>query len=133
MFGLMASMITGVPVLDAEHRELVDLINAIADAERSHRPEEALAALGRFRSELESHFRREDTYFGSVRYPDRAAHTAHHAATLVRLEEIIANFAVCTAQAGGAATICFDELLRAVLLQDLQVVSWMADRGLRMT
>ena len=130
MFTLTASMMTGISAIDAEHRELVDIINVLAEAERQHRSDKAAAALERFRQELESHFQREEAYLETVRYPGLAAHIAHHAETLSRLQEIQQD---CTARSGlqmDTAMLCFDELLRAVLKQDLEVVNWEADSRL---
>jgi hemerythrin len=79
---------------------------------------------------IEAHFQREEAYLEIVRYPGLAAHTAHHAETLSRLQDIQQD---CTAQTGlrtDTAMICFDELLRAVLKQDLEVVNWEADSRL---
>jgi hemerythrin-like metal-binding protein len=131
MFTLMASMMTGTPALDAEHRELIEIINALAEAELHHRSDDAVAALERFRQELESHFQGEEAYLESIRFPGRTAHAAHHTETLSRLREITEGFATQFEQQKGVATICFDELLRAVLKQDLEVVNWQADSKLR--
>lgn len=131
MFTLMASMMTGIPALDAEHSELIEIINTLAEAERHRRSDDAVAALERFRQELESHFQGEEAYLESIRFPGRTAHAAHHAETLSRLREITAGFATQFEQQKGVATVCFDELLRAVLKQDLEVVNWQADSKLR--
>lgn len=132
MFTLMPSMLTGNAQIDAEHRELVEIINALAEAERHHRSDDAMAAIERFREELESHFRREEAHLESIRFPGRAAHAAHHAKTLSRLLEIEAGFAPQPGLPRDTARICFDELLRAVLKQDLEVINWQADRKARM-
>lgn len=129
MFTLTASMMTGVPQIDSEHRTLVEIINALAEAERHLRSDDVIAALGHFQRELESHFQREEAYLRSIRFPGQAAHEAHHAETLSRLEEV-KNDAAAQPGAGGVAITCFDELLRAVLKQDLEVVNWEADRKL---
>ncbi|WP_341894999.1 hemerythrin family protein [Ferrovibrio terrae] len=131
MFTLTASMMTGIPQIDAEHRELVEIINTLAEAERHLRSEDAAAALERFRQELESHFQREEAHLESIRFPGLAAHGEHHVKTLDRLQMIRADSAAQTERPGGVATICFDELLRVVLKQDLEVVNWMADGNLR--
>lgn len=130
MFMLTASMLTGISAIDAEHRELVEIINELAAAERQRQSDEVTATLERFRLELEAHFQREEAYLEIVRYPGRAAHAAHHAETLRRLQDIQQD---CEAQTGlrtDTAMICFDELLRAVLKQDLEVVNWEADSRL---
>lgn len=131
MFTLMASMLTGNAQIDAEHRELVEIINALAEAERHPRGGDVMAALERFREELEGHFRREEAHLESIRFPGRAAHAAQHADTLRRLQQIREDCAAQIEQPRGAATTCFDELLRAVLKQDLEVANWEAERKVR--
>lgn len=131
MFTLMASMLTGNAQIDAEHRELVEIINALAEAERHHRSDDVMAALERFREELESHFRREEAHLEAIRFPGRTAHAEHHAKTLSRLQEIEADVATQPELRRDTATTCFDELLRAVLKQDLEVMNWQADRKAR--
>jgi hemerythrin-like metal-binding protein len=131
MFKLTASMMTGISQIDAEHRELVEIINTLAEAERHHRSEDAAAALERFRQELESHFHREEAHLKSIHFPGLAAHGAHHIKTLGRLHMITEDSAAQTERPGGIATFCFDELLRVVLKQDLEVVNWLADGNLR--
>lgn len=131
MFTLMASMLTGNTQIDAEHRELVEIINAIAEAERHRRGDDVMAALERFRDGLESHFRREEAHLETIRFPGLAAHAEHHAKTLSRLQEIEADFTARPGHPSDTATTCFDELLRAVLKQDLEVINWQADRRIR--
>ncbi|MBS4047562.1 MAG: hemerythrin family protein [Alphaproteobacteria bacterium] len=130
MFMLTASMMTGISAIDAEHRELVEMINILAAAERQRQSDEVTAALERFRLELEAHFQREEAYLEIVRYPGLAAHMAHHAETLSRLQDIQQDRAARTDLLTDTAMICFDELLRAVLKQDLEVVNWEADSRL---
>lgn len=130
MFRLTASMMTGISAIDAEHRELVEIINLLAAAERQRQSDEAAAALERFRLELEAHFQREEAYLEIVLYPGRATHAAHHAETLSRLQDIQQDCAARTELRTDTAMICFDELLRMVLKQDLEVVNWEADSKL---
>jgi hemerythrin len=131
MFSLMTSMMTGIDELDADHRELVEIINDIASAERQQRNGDTTAALEHFQNQLESHFQREEAYLESIRFPDWETHAAHHTQTLNRLQEIRGNFAAQAEPPAGIASICFEELLRTVLQQDLEAVNWIADRKLR--
>lgn len=131
MFTLMASMLTGNAQIDAEHRALVGIINAIAEAERHRRSDDVMATLASFRQELESHFQREETHLEAIRFPGRTTHAEHHAKTLSRLHEIEADVAARPDHPANTATTCFDELLRAVLKQDLEVINWQADRKVR--
>ena len=131
MFRLMASMVTGIAEIDAEHRELIEIINTLAEAERHHRSEDAISAINCFRQKLEAHFLREEVYLESIRFPGQAAHAAHHAKTLSRLQEIKEDFVAQTERHRSVAGICFDELIRAVLKQDLEVMNWVADSKLR--
>lgn len=131
MFKLMPSMMTGIAELDDEHRELVEIINTLAAAEQHHCDDDAIAAVERFQGELRAHFQREEAYLDMIRFPGRQTHIAHHEKTLARLQEIKADFLAHTGRPRDTASVCFDELLRAVLQQDLEVMNWLADRRMR--
>ncbi len=94
-----------VPVIDEQHKRLVELANAVhrtvvAGSERS--------ALGRVFDELVSytvyHFRAEEGLFSRVPYPDRDAHVAQHNAFTQKVLELQAAFD------DGSATISYEIL-----------------------
>jgi hemerythrin-like metal-binding protein len=130
MYALSEAMLTGLPQLDGEHQDLVLCINQLDDAERKGNLPEALRLLAAFKVSLADHFEREEAYLGIIRFPRQDKHAKHHAETIVALERIIDDVQAGARALGDVAAACFDELLQAVLLMDMQVINWRADRQL---
>lgn len=130
MFALTEAMLTGLPQLDGEHQDLVLCINRLEDAERNGDLAEVLRLLAVFKSGLADHFDREEAYLGLIRFPRMDNHAKHHAETIVALERIIEDVRAGMRALGDVAAHCFNELLQAVLLMDMQVINWRADRQL---
>ena len=124
MYALTPSMLTGVTQLDAEHQDLVTVINRIASAEERHDSSEVLTHLRHFRDELAGHFRHEEEYLGLLSYPARDAHAKHHAETISALERIADELADSVIDLGGIAAECFYELLGTVLTMDMRFLDW---------
>ncbi|HTH17265.1 MAG TPA: bacteriohemerythrin, partial [Magnetospirillum sp.] len=82
-------MSVGVPVLDADHKTLIGLINAL---HRSVGDEEEYATLGSVLKALEDyaahHFSREERMLAACRYPSMAAHTRMHARLAQQVTEL---------------------------------------------
>jgi len=76
---LADDLITGVPLIDEQHRELILRINAMLEACRSGRGKEELdrttAYLERY---VREHFDTEERTMAEFHYPGRAAHIEHH-------------------------------------------------------
>lgn len=82
------SFSVGHPVLDADHRKLIDILNQIYDAWQTHSSVE----LGRMFDELldytDHHFSREESHLAARDYTDLARHHAAHE----RLRELVHAF-----------------------------------------
>lgn len=128
MFALSEAMLTGQQQLDGEHQDLVLCINRLDDAERQGDLPEVLRLLAIFKSDLAEHFEREEVYLGLVRYPRQVKHAEHHAETIALLERVIKDVQSGLRALGDIASACFDELLQTVLLMDMEVINWRADR-----
>ncbi|MBL8707694.1 MAG: hemerythrin domain-containing protein [Rhodospirillaceae bacterium] len=130
MYALSEAMLTGVPQLDGEHQDLVLCINRLEDAERNGDLAEVLRLLAIFKSGLAEHFAREEAYLGLISFPRLDAHAKHHSETIVALERMVEELQAGASILGEIAAQCFNELLQAVLLMDMQVINWRADRQL---
>lgn len=92
----------GVPALDAQHRQLFALRNALEDcclgpdADHSERFHEVLAALYSYSI---THFAAEEAYMESIGYPGRAAHAHEH----LHFIEVLADFNLAAAFDQGSA------------------------------
>ncbi|MCW5750294.1 MAG: hemerythrin domain-containing protein [Alphaproteobacteria bacterium] len=130
MFSLTDSMLTGVSALDGEHEALVACLNRLAAAEAAGAAAEARRELRLFRDELAHHFASEEAELARIGFPGRLAHADHHAEILAGIERMLDELATGTRLPGDIALECFGRLMRAVLLMDMQVVNWQADRVL---
>lgn len=131
MYALTASMLTGVARLDSEHRDLVAVINRIHAAELGGDVSELLAQLTAFKDGLVRHFRSEEDYLDMEAYPRLHAHTIHHADTIMALEEMMDGVQSGASALGKIAANCFAELLRNVLLMDMEFLNWRAEQDRR--
>jgi hemerythrin-like metal-binding protein len=81
---------TGVPDVDHEHRELVDLINSLhgeiaAGADRAR----ILEFLGEVFAKIAAHFALEESIMRKHRYDEYEAHKAEHEALLDDIRDIM--------------------------------------------
>jgi hemerythrin-like metal-binding protein len=84
------SFSVGISVLDADHRQLIELINQLQEARDAHRGaavvQNVLAELG---EHVREHFEREEALMARAGYPESEQHRSHHR----RTTEQIAHFA----------------------------------------
>lgn len=84
-----SSFSVGSPVLDADHRKLIEILNQIYDAWQEH---SSTVELGRLFDELmdytDGHFSREESKLAARDYADLARHHAAHE----RLRELVLAF-----------------------------------------
>ncbi len=81
---------TGIPDVDHEHRELVELINRLHGAlEAGAGKEEVARFLGEVFARISAHFALEETIMRKHRYDDYAAHKADHEQLLDDLRDIM--------------------------------------------
>jgi hemerythrin-like metal-binding protein len=65
----------GIDELDADHKEIVRLINRLAD------PSEKIPVLQRLENlaaHMRAHFEREERFLDRIQYPERTAHANEH-------------------------------------------------------
>jgi hemerythrin len=78
----------GIPILDEQHRSLVDLANKLFEAVRKDKAsEEARAAIARLFAYSATHFADEEAYFQRYNFPSQDRHAATHAAFIARASE----------------------------------------------
>jgi hemerythrin-like metal-binding protein len=70
---------TGHAVLDEDHRQLVALVNQLADRVVNHKgAQDYLALLGELVAHTRAHFSREERLMAGCDYPDAGAHKSEH-------------------------------------------------------
>lgn len=81
---------TGIAEVDHEHRELVDLINALhAEIKKGGAHESVSAFLGEVFARIAAHFALEETVMRKHRYDEYAEHKADHERLLDELRDIM--------------------------------------------
>ncbi|CAA7611561.1 bacteriohemerythrin [Magnetospirillum sp. UT-4] len=79
----------GVSVLDADHREIVDLINTLHEAVENHRGAQVLGqAMASLRRHVQEHFAREEDLLRRTGYPGFDEHADQHGTTAEKLGEL---------------------------------------------
>ena len=80
----------GVPSVDHEHRELIDLINSLSDrASRSRSREEVVAVLGEIYAQIAAHFALEEKIMRTAGYGGLLEHKGEHEQLLDDLRDIM--------------------------------------------
>jgi hemerythrin len=81
---------TGVAEVDFEHRELVNLINALHSEIEAEAPRERISSfLGEVFAKIAAHFALEETVMRKHGYDDYAAHKAEHETLLDEIRDIM--------------------------------------------
>ena len=81
---------TGVPDVDFEHRELVDLINALGDEVDAHASRQRIQEfLGEVFAKIAAHFALEESIMRKHGYDEYAAHKAEHEILLDEIRDIM--------------------------------------------
>ncbi|MEO5365894.1 MAG: bacteriohemerythrin [Magnetococcus sp. WYHC-3] len=78
----------GIPEVDADHRRLVDLVNAIAAKECESTQDYDRKALQQLQNFVHTHFPREERMLESLGYPRLQEHKEIHAGFVLQLEKI---------------------------------------------
>lgn len=80
----------GNPAVDAEHQELIDLVNRTAAAILDRRPEaDVQRGFGDLLRAISAHFALEEQQMKAYGYDQRAQHKAHHERLLDDLRDIM--------------------------------------------
>lgn len=83
----------GIPSVDFEHRELIDVINQAYEAmQRPGGETEVLAALGEIHDRISAHFALEERLMRERRYGGYAEHKADHERLLDEIRDIMDEY-----------------------------------------
>jgi hemerythrin len=100
MINWQPTLETGIPVVDRDHRALIDQINGLSDALHAGVAKEKLAdALVFLNRYVREHFQREENIMQIARCPAHRENCAAHAALTSKLDAWVARL-----QTGGATT-----------------------------
>jgi hemerythrin len=91
---------TGIPSLDAQHRELYQRIDRLLDPVAAHAVRSEVGAVLEFLDGyVREHFRVEEELMASAKYPAAAEHHAEHALFARELQALVEEYA----RTGGTA------------------------------
>lgn len=80
----------GIPEVDHEHRELIQLINELHAALGGDRSQERVEGfLGEILARISAHFALEEKQMEALRYPERSAHKLDHERLLDEIRDIM--------------------------------------------
>jgi hemerythrin-like metal-binding protein len=80
--------ITGIPKIDAQHQELVRIINDVFEILSERNSEGIDSALAQLEVYVTHHLSLEEAYMTETEYPDRENHCAAHREFAARIKEL---------------------------------------------
>jgi hemerythrin len=87
------SFSVGNPVIDSQHKNLVDLVNELHDAMKAGKGQDSLSHVYASLIEyIEMHFRTEEAMFGVTEYPHKEMHVNEHKKLMEEAYELKAKF-----------------------------------------
>ncbi|MDR0882851.1 MAG: bacteriohemerythrin [Candidatus Adiutrix sp.] len=84
-----ATLETGIPKIDEQHKELFRQVDVLMDAKNQNRLQETLDFLGQY---VVKHFGDEQVMHASSNYPKAAAHKQMHTAFIATFKELKQKF-----------------------------------------
>ena len=118
-------MTTGVQELDDQHRELIDMLNQLANAMSANKGTQEIGRILTFAGEYaQSHFQAEEAYFEKYHCPASAQNRKEHAEFLARFRELQSQFQKCGADfkfVSGVYRELSNWLVRHILGVDVQL------------
>lgn len=128
---LLETFITGHPVIDDEHRKIVESINAVWSALESEDHDRCATLLDAFLRICTEHFATEERLLADLDYPDLADHKVFHQELIIKAKAI--KSLCMDAHSISNIQSCFREmatlLIEDVVKGDMQFVSFLIEKG----
>lgn len=128
---LLDTFITGHPVIDGEHRKIVDSINEVSTAVRAGEYELCATLLDDFLEICIDHFRAEERLLKELNYPGLNDHAVFHKELVIKAKAV--KSLCMDMHAPDSIRRCFDEmatlLIEDVVKGDMQFVSFLIEKG----
>lgn len=122
----------GNPLLDSDHRILVNLLNQLHDALDTGQSRKVVGSvIGVLAEYVEHHFRREEALLARTDYPDRVEHEKAHRALEARVRDIRDRWIAGERSALGDEVLEFLKkwLTEHILVSDKAYGPWLADEA----
>ena len=128
---LLQTFITGHPVIDDEHRKIVDAINAVSDSIAAGEYERCAILLDDFLQICIDHFAAEERLLEELEYPGLADHSVFHKELIIKAKAV--KILCMDLEAPDNIHRCFDEmatlLIEDVVQGDMQFVSFLIEKN----
>jgi len=128
---LLETFITGHPVIDRQHRSIVDAINGVSDAINSGAYDRCAILLDDFLGICENHFTTEEKILEDLGYPGVKEHAVFHQELILKARAV--KSLCMDTHKPDSIKRCFDEmatlLIEDVVKGDLQFVSFLIDQN----
>ena len=85
------SMSVGIPSIDEEHQQILDLIRRLKDVRRGREREVTREVLEELRDYTARHFHHEERLFLSVGFPEADAHIEEHRTLIAKVDQMLAD------------------------------------------
>jgi hemerythrin-like metal-binding protein len=127
-------MDTGDPLLDREHRTLVDLLNRVLEISAApDRDVEIMHVLTDMYLYAKEHFFDEESLMERVGYPDRERHIALHRAFVEKAKALTDDCLEGHLDFAEFAAYLMDWLKRHIADEDLRIVRWTNEQAEELT
>ncbi|OEJ69191.1 hypothetical protein BEN30_03605 [Magnetovibrio blakemorei] len=128
---MLDTFLTGHPVIDGEHKKIVNAINSVADAVAAGEYDRCATLLDDFLKICIDHFKSEEDLLGKLGYPRLKDHALFHGELVLKAKAVKV---LCMDQRNpDRIDRCFQEmatlLIEDVVKGDLQFVSFLKDKG----
>ena len=128
---LLETFITGHPVIDAEHRKIVDSINGVSEAVNAGEYDKCAHLLDDFLTICQDHFTNEERLLEELGYPGLHDHAVFHKELVLKAKAV--KTLCMDMRSPESIKRCFEEmatlLIEDVVKGDLQFVSFLIDQG----
>lgn len=128
---LLETFITGHPVIDAEHRKIVDSINGVSEAVHAGEYDKCAHLLDDFLTICQDHFATEERLLEELGYPGLHDHAVFHKELVLKAKAV--KTLCMDMKSPESIERCFNEmatlLIEDVVKGDLQFVSFLIDQG----
>lgn len=127
---LLETFITGHPVIDEEHRLIVDSINEVSAAVEAGEHERCATLLDGFLKICTDHFASEEALLEALGFPSLADHKVFHKELVIKAKAV--KTLCMDLHSHDSIRRCFDEmatlLIEDVVRGDLQFVSFLIEK-----
>jgi len=128
---LLDAFLTGHPVIDQEHRKIVNSINKVSSSIQNHEFEKCADLMDNFLTVCTDHFATEENLLAKLDYPHLKSHITFHRELTLKAKAVRILCMDMNDQDGLQR--CFDEmaalLIEDVIKGDMAFVSFLIEKG----